>query len=180
MAVGADYSLRSQLPKPLMAPQSAPQAAAQPKRSFSPQRQLMVNDNALQSMQNNQRAAGIGTARMAVSDLDRAGMSRGKGQQYMGDIAEAGAVADGNNAADKAGMMAGLADANAQRAYEQNLQNEQLTYGGLLEGLRNTKAMANLSRMGNRQDIYEARRRGQFGLDQMQPDYSPLLYGLFR
>jgi hypothetical protein len=173
MAVGADFNLRSPLAKPLASPKT------QAPKSFSPQRQLMVNDNAVQSMQNNQLAAGAGTARAAMADLDRAGVSRGKGQQYAGDIAEAGAMADGNSAADKTGMMASLSNVNAQRNYEGNLKDEQLTYGGLLEGLRNSKSMERLSRMGNAQDIQEAIRRGQFGLDQIGLDYSPLLTRLF-
>lgn len=175
MAIGADYSLRSQLPKPLAAPKgpATPQAG-------SPYRAFAMNDSAVQSMQNNQRAAGVGAGQMALTSLDRSGVSRGRGQQYMADMAEAGATADANAAADRTGMMAGLADANAQRSYENTMASERLANSGLLEGLRNTKAMERLSGLGNRQDIQEAIRRGQFGLDQMQLDYSPLLYNLFR
>jgi hypothetical protein len=57
--------------------------------------------------------------------------------------------------------------------------NERLANAGLLEGLRNTKAMEQQQRRGWQQDLYEAIRRGQFGLDQQQLDYTPLLGRLF-
>jgi hypothetical protein len=178
MAIGADYSLRSQLPSPLAVPKGP--ATPQAKTQGSPFRPFAMNDKAVQSMQNNQQAAGAGAGRVALSSADRSGVSRGRGQQYLADLAEAGANADANASASKTGMMAGIADANAQRAYDNTRANERLSTSGLLEGLRNTSAMERLSGFGNRQDIQEAIRRGQFGLDQMQLDTSPLLAQLLR
>lgn len=179
MAVGADYSIRSKSPSGLTPPRG-PAAPQQSQPSGTPFRRYAMNDNAVSAMANNQRAAGVGAGRMALAESDRAGMSRGKGQQYLADIAEAGATAAGNNAANMTESGAGIADANAQRAFENTASNERLSNAGLLEGLRNNKAMERLAGRGWQQDIYEAMRRGRFGLDQQQLDYTPLLGSLFQ
>ena len=72
-----------------------------------------------------------------------------------------------------------MADSEANRAYSNTLERERTGNSGLLEGLRNSAAMEKLSRRGMSQNIYEAIRRGQFGLDQIGLDYSPLLQSLF-
>jgi hypothetical protein len=95
-------------------------------------------------------------------------------------MAEAAATSEANASADKAGMSAGIANANAQRSYDNTLANERITNAGLLEGLRNTSAMERLSGRDRAMNIQEAIRRGQFGLDQQQLDYSPLIANLFQ
>jgi hypothetical protein len=175
MAIGADPNLRSTQPTPL----ARPKGPATPQKG-SPYRPFAVNDNAVADYQNNQRAAGVGTGRAALSATDRAGVSRGRGQQYMANMAEAAANSEANASADKAGMSAGIANANAQRSYDNTLTNERITNAGLLEGLRNTSAMERLSGRDRAMNIQEAIRRGQFGLDQQQLDYSPLIGNLFQ
>lgn len=174
MAIGADNSLRFKSPSGLV-PTRGPAAPQQSQAAGSPFRRYAMNDNAVAAMANNQRAAGVGAGRQALSDSDRAGMSRGKGQQYLADIAEAGATASANAAANATEAGAGMADTNAQRAYENASANERLSSSGLLEGLRNTRAMEGQAGRGWQQNLMEAMRRGQFGLDQQQLDYTPLL-----
>lgn len=175
MAIGADRSLRSVTPSPLTPPKGpAKQQAGSP---FAP---FAINDNAVADMQNNQRASGFGAGRATLNEMDRSGVSRGRGQQFAADMAEASAVTAGNLAADKTGQMAELANANAQRGYRSALADEQVMNTGLLEGLRNASAMGRVARRGMAQDMQEAIRRGQFGLDQMQLDYSPLVSSLLR
>lgn len=176
MAIGADKSLRGYNPSPL----PPPRGPAKPQSGGSSYRQFAINDNAVADMQNNQRAAGVGAGRAALTEMDRGGVSRGRGQQYLSDMAEMSANVAGNAAADKTGQMAAFANANAQRAYDSALADEQVANKGLLEGLRNTSAMERLSRRGLTQNMNEAIRRGQFGLDQMQMDYTPLIANLFR
>ena len=175
MAIGFDPNLRSTQPSPLV----KPKGPAAPQKG-SPYRPFAINDNAVADYQNNQRAAGVGAGRAALSATDRAGVSRGRGQQYVANMAEAAATSEATASADKAGMSAGIANANAQRSYDNTLASERLTNSGLLEGLRNTSAMERLSARDRAMNIQEAIRRGQFGLDQQQLDYSPLIGNLFQ
>lgn len=171
MAIGADYGLPKQNPSPLRAP--PPGVSAQksaPSYGYMPP---MVNDNAVQSMVNNQLANG-GAGEMSLRSMDRAGMSRGRGQQYIADVAAAQSAAEGRSAAAQTEASAAGANANARMAYANTMRNEQLSNAGLLENLRSSSAMERLSREGWRQNMYEAMRRGQFQLDSLQPDYGPL------
>jgi hypothetical protein len=56
----------------------------------------------------------------------------------------------------------------------------QTTNAGLLESMRNAEAMERMAKRGWQQDLYESTRRGRFGLDQYQLDFTPLLSGLLR
>lgn len=171
--ISADPGLRYKQPSAIAPP--APQPA-QKSAGFRP---LAINDKALGSLENNQMAAGVGAGRVALSGLDRAGVSRGKGQQYAADMAEASSQADSQTAMNKSRQDAGMADSEANRAYSNTLANERTGNSGLLEGLRNSSAMEQLSKRGLSQNTYEAIRRGQFGLDQIGLNYSPLLQSLF-
>lgn len=177
MAIGADMSLPKSQPSPLRGLTAAPtKQQSSPSYGYRPP---MINDSKVQDVVNNQLAASAGAGRTAVQSMDRAGVSRGRGQQYRADMAEASADVGARTAAAKTEMGAAAANANAQAAYDNAMRNEQLSNAGLLENLRNNDFMERLARQGWRQDQNEARRRGQFGLDQIQLDYSPLLQGLF-
>lgn len=138
-----------------------------------------ISDGRVQDVVNNRRASSAGIALGAVRSADRAGVSRGRGQQYMGDIAQQGGDNEARNAAAQVEMGAAAQDAATRQAYEQAMNSERAASGGLLEGLRNNQAMENIARRGWQESSRQARRRGQFQLDAMQPDYTPLLYGLF-
>ena len=58
------------------------------------------------------------------------------------------------------------------------MQGEQMGNSSLLENLRHTNKMAGWERRGFAQNLTEANRRGQFGLDQLQLDYTPFLRSL--
>lgn len=156
-------------------------AAASPMRQtpMYSARPPAIADSTVQSAVNNQLVAGYGAGQMAMKDATRRGMSRGRGQQYYSNIAQESADAQAEAGAAQTAMAAANTNANAQQQYESTMRGEQLANASLLEGLRNTQAMERLARQGHSQALYEAMRRGQFGLDQQQLDYTPLLQGLF-
>lgn len=172
--IGMDRGLRSTSQQPLRQQPSAPMrqtpAAARPPG---------ISDAAVQGAVNNQLASGYGAGRMALSNQDRAGVSRGRGQQYYANVAQEGADVEGAANATKTMADASAANQNAAWQYDTAMRNEQLANQGLLEGLRNSQAMAQLANQQRGQQLYEAYRNGQFGLDQQQLDYTPLLQGLF-
>jgi hypothetical protein len=168
--LSADTGLRNQQPSPL-----APKKPA--KFGYMPP---MIGDSTLADAQNNTRAASAGVGRMALTQMDRGGISRGRGNQYASQIAEAGADAEARAGAANQQMGVDVANAAARQTYDYTMQGEQVGNSGLLENLRNQNAMANWQRRGFGQDMYETHRRGQFGLDQQQLDYTPFLQSLLR
>lgn len=175
MAVFADRSLPKQQPSPLAQPSRGPSRSVP---SFGP-RPPAINDSAVQSMVNNQRAAGAGQERAALMNMNRAGMSLGKGQARMADLAASGADAQSRVSAAGTEQAAATANANANRDYENTMRGEQIGNAGLLEGLRNSAAMERVQQQGWQQNLYEALRRGQFGLDSIYMDTSGLAARLF-
>lgn len=176
MAVFADTSLPKNLPSPLNPPKAArPQST--PKFAPPPP---MIADSAVQDSVNNQLAAAAGTGRAALSGMDRAGVSRGKGQQRMADMAEASADAQARVGAAKTEMGAAAANAGARQAYENTMRGEQIANTGLLENLRQANAMERIQKQGWQQDLNEAIRRGQFGLDSIYMDQTPIINALLR
>lgn len=171
MAVGMDRALHSQQPTVLRPTPKGPMR-------YGPSPPA-ISDGRVQDVVNNQRAASAGIGTGAMRQMDRAGVSRGRGQQYMADIAQQGADIQARSTAAQTEMGAEVANAGARQAYEQTMNAERTASGGLLEGLRNASAMEGLQRRGWQDASRQARRRGQFQLDSMQPDYSPLLTGLF-
>lgn len=171
MAVGLDSSLPARGASPLQPRRSAPMQAASPGLGRPP----AISDAAVQGAVNNQMAAGFGAREMALSDADRRGMSRGKGQRYAAQMAQDAADVKGSVGAAQTEMAAAAANAQARQAYDSTMRNEQIANAGLLEGLRNNDAMERLAGRNVQQDMYEAYRRGQFGLDQQQLDWTPLL-----
>lgn len=173
MAVGFDRALPRQQPSALGV---QPRGPMQRGPGLAPP---SISDARVQDVVNNQRAASAGIGTGAMRQMDRAGVSRGRGQQYAGDIAQQGADIEARSKAAQTEMGAAIANAGARQAYEQTMNAERTATGGLLEGLRNANAMENFQRRGWQDAARQARRRGQFQLDSMQPDYSPLLSGLF-
>ena len=174
MAVGMDVALPRQQPSPLRPPHRGPQQTGP---GVAPP---AIADARVQDVVNNQLAAAGQAAAGALRASDRAGVSRGRGQQYMADIAQQGADMQGRASAAQTEMGAAAANAASRQAYETAMTNERLAGANLLEGLRSAGAMEQLSKQGWQQALYEAMRRGRFGLDQQQLDITPLLQGLFR
>lgn len=172
MAIGADMTL-SAPKKPAPAPMR--REAARPSAGMPP----MIADSAVQDFTSNTLAGSAGSGALAMKEMDRAGVSRGKGQQYRADLAQAESDAAARSGAVKAEMGAAAANANARNAYDVMVQGERLSDAGLLEGLRASANMERLAEQRRQQELYEARRRGQLGLDSIYLDYSPLLQGLF-
>jgi hypothetical protein len=178
VAIGADLSLPKSQPSPLRGLTAQP-ARQQSSPSYG-YRPPMLNDGKVQDVVSNQLASSAGAGQAAMQGMDRAGVSRGRGQQYRADMAQAGADVQSRARAAQTEMGASAANANAQMAYDTAMRNEQLSNAGLLDNLRNNEAMERLAQQGRRQDLNETRRRGQFGLDQIQLDYTPLLGSLFQ
>ena len=168
MPIGADGMLPKRTggrPSPLTMPRQSPP---------------MISDSAVQSQANNIYAAGVGGGRTAMQAMDRAGISRGRGQQSRADTAEAlGGVQAAQSAYD-AEAGAAASNAKARYGYDAAMRGEQMGMAGLLEGLRNMQSGADMARMGFKQDLYEANRRGQMGLDSIYLDRTPLLGALLR
>ena len=166
--IGADKGLRS--PAPKRNPFTLGQPAPPP----------MIPDGAVQDQVNNLMAAGAGQQRTALTGMDRAGVSRGRGQRQMADYAAANANVQSRAGAAQAEMEAAGANAQARNAYEYARDSERQMGAGLLENLRNMQAMERLTKRGFGQDMYEVNRRGQFGLDQQYLDTNTLLSALLR
>jgi type IV secretory pathway VirB10-like protein len=176
MAVGADKSLPRERP-PVPRPNALAPSAGVPSAGPPAPR---VSDRAVQAMQNNQAAASAGARETTLQDMDRAGVSRGRGQQYYADMSQAIADEDGRAAAAQTAQGAEFANRAARSAFDDTIANERLANAGLLEGLRANTMRERAARAGWQQNLYEAIRNGQFQLDSMQLDYSPLMAGLFR
>lgn len=168
MAIGTDRGLPPRTggrPSPLAMPRQSPP---------------MISDAAVQSQTNNLYASGVGGGRTALQGMDRAGISRGRGQQMRADTAEALGDVQARQAAYEAESGAAASNAQARYAYDAAMRGEDIASQGLLEGLRNMRSMGNITRQGFDQDLYEARKRGQFGLDSIYLDRTPLLGALMR
>lgn len=168
MAVGADISRPQQAAsrgKPAVQQQASPASLGA----------LMVNDSAVADVANNQRAAGAGAGFAALRGMDRPGVSRGKGQQHLADIAEVEGIETGNAAANATESGAANANRDAVLGYRNAMANERLTNQGLLEQLRSNRASERLAHQGYGQNLNEAMRRGQLQLDSMYLNYAPLL-----
>jgi hypothetical protein len=137
-----------------------------------------IGDRYVNAQTNNQRASSAGQGQVAMQNMDRGGMSRGRGQQSRAETAQALGDVQGNQQAMQTEMGAANANARNQLAYQTAMRGEQLGNEGLLEGLRNRQAMERQANQGWNQDAYEAQRKGQFGLDGIQLDYSGMLNGL--
>lgn len=170
MALGADTALPSSTKSPLRSP-SVPKFGAPPPR---------VNDGAVADMRNNFLAGAAGAGRMAMQGMDRAGVSRGRGQQLRSDMAQAGADVEASTNAARVDMDAANANARAQQAFETTMKGEQLGNQSLLEGLRMSGMRERFAKQGWQQDLNEAMRRGQFGLDSMYLDPGQLVQWMFR
>lgn len=176
MAIGADLSLPKSQPSALRMP-----APMRPQSQPTVSRPPMIADSAIQSAVNNQLEAGAGAREVARQTLDRtAGLSRGKGIEYAADIAQSDADAKARAGAAATEMGAASSNAASQFAYDKAMGDERLMNAGLLEGLRHSSSMESLNSRGLQQQLMEAMRRGQFGLDQMQLDYSPFMASLLR
>lgn len=177
MALGSDGRLGAapRMNTTMSPPRQSPSGGVSRRYSGAPQ----VDDGAVSAYANDRMAQAAGAAQGAVQSMDRAGVSRGKGQRYASEFAEASADADAR--ADVAKMQLGVAQQNAtaRQAYQNMKANERLNTEGLLENLRSNQANERMARQGWGQDLYEAVRRGQFGLDQMRLDMSPLWQRLF-
>lgn len=168
MAIGADTSLPGNTKSPL---RGTPAFGAPPP---------MVNDGRVADQRNNLLAGAAGAGRSAMQGMDRAGLSRGRGQQLRADMAQAGADVEAATAAQQTEMGAANANRAARQAYDTTMRGERNANAGLLEGLRASNVRERLARQGWQQDLFEAMRRGQFGLDSIYLDTSPLLDSLLR
>jgi hypothetical protein len=140
----------------------------------------MINDSKVADRTNNILAGAAGAGRSAMQSMDRAGISRGRGQQLRADMAQAGADVQAATGAAQNEMAAGDSNARARYAYDTTMRGEQLGNAGLLENLRASKAREGIAKQGWQQDLVESMRRGQFGLDSIQLNTSPLVNWMMR
>lgn len=186
MAIGSDYTLGGGTfapGRPSAAPPESPLRPQRPVAGAAKTNQYApapggIGDDISQTAENNAMAAGAGAGMAAMQGMDRAGISRGAGQRSRAAVVQAGADIGGRMQSQQ--IQQGIASANAknQQNYEHSMRMEQLGNQGLLEGLRSQGARERLAGRGWAQDIYEALANGQFGLDQMQLDYSPFIRSL--
>lgn len=180
MAVGMDLALPSTGKAVLRQPaaQRPPQSkGASPAYGSRPP---SIQDSATQSLANTLSASSYGAGQMAKSDMDRAGVSRGSGHGYYGDIAQASADAKAQASAAGAELEAASLDAKARSDQENTLRAERTANAGLLETLRNSASSEGLAARERDQGLYEAIARGMFGLNSMNLDTTSLLEKLLR
>ena len=95
-------------------------------------------------------------------------------------MAQAGADVQAATGAAQVEMGAADANARARQAFDTTMRGERLANTGLLENLRASGVRERLAKRGWQQDLMEAIRRGQFGLDSIYLDRSPLIDSLLR
>lgn len=171
MAVGMDMKLTRMEP-----PARRPTVSAPAPQAMRPP---AIADAAVQGAVNNQLAAGFGARELTLADSDRRGISRGKGHYAAASAAQDSADVKAAVGAAQTEMGVAATNAAARQTADSMMASERLSNANLLEGLRSASASERLARQGWQQDLYEAMRRGQFGLDQQQLDYTPLLRPLF-
>lgn len=176
MAIGADLSLPSTSKSPLR-PGAQPAAPKTPAFGAAPP---MINDAKVADQTNNMFAGAAGAGQAAMQQMDRAGVSRGRGQQFRADMAQAGADVQAATGAAQVEMGAAEANNRARQAYDVTMRGEKLGNDGLLENLRSATKREQIAKQGWQQDLYEAMRRGQFGLDSIYLDTSPLINSLLQ
>jgi hypothetical protein len=116
---------------------------------------------------------------MTLQDMDRAGVSRGKGHQLRADMAAAAQNSANRADAMRAEMGASQANTSAAQQYDAMRNSERLESQGLLQNLRDSERQERMARKATAMDEYENWMRGQFNLDSMQLDTTPLLRQLF-
>jgi hypothetical protein len=173
MAIGVDNRLKSNVYKK-GSPLDPPDAPKGKGRSFAPQ----IADSAVSDQANNILASSAGGSRMAMQGMDRAGVSRGRGQQYRADYAQAAGDTQARLGAAQTAMGAASANAQARQAYQSERDALGMNSAGLLESLRSSSASQGMARRGMEQDTMETMARNRFGLDSIQLDTSPLLQKL--
>jgi hypothetical protein len=129
--------------------------------------------------QSNNLYAQSGGREMTLRGMDRAGISRGKGQRLQADMAGAAQDSSSRAAAMNNEMGAGQANVGASQQYDAMRNSERMASEGLLQNLRDSQRREQTARRSAGMDNYETQMRGQFNLDSMQLDYTPLLRQLF-
>lgn len=178
MAIGIDNRLKasgSLLRSPLApkspAPQKTPQYAPMPP---------MVSQGAVDDVNNNLLAGVAGAGRMAQQQMGGRGISVGRGQQTRADMAEQMAAVKAQQQAQQNNMDAAAGNQMRRFAYDTAMRGEQIQNQGLLNSLANANRSERLSMKGFDQNLEEARRRGQLGLDQIYLDRTPLFQSLLQ
>jgi hypothetical protein len=173
MPLAMDSKLPSQSRSPL---RSGPASA--PAMSRNTRMAPRINDRSVADQANNLYGR-TGAREMKLQSMDRAGISRGKGQKYRAEMA--GAMQDSQNRADamQAEMGASQANAAAAQQYDAMRNSERMNNQGLLQNLRDNQRQARSARQSAGMDAYETMLRGQYALDSMQLDRTPLLGALF-
>ena len=178
MAIGTDNRLKSSLVSPLSKKPKAPMKTPPRKTpAYSPMMKL-VDQGAVDDVNNNVLAGAAGSGRMAMQDMAGRGLSAGRGQQARADMAQENAVADAALKASQNNQQADQQNKRKKLAYDTALKSEDLANQGLLQQLRMSGFGEDLARQGFEQDMIEAKRRGQLGLDSIFNDFTPLLRGL--
>jgi hypothetical protein len=138
----------------------------------------LVNQGAVDDMNNNVLAGAAGTGRMARQSMAGRGLSSGQGQQYRADLAQGSAEADASLKSNQNNQQASQQNKLKQLAYDTAMKSEDVSNQGLLQQLRMGRFAEGLAQEGFAEDLSQARRRGQLQLDSIYNDYSPLLRGL--
>lgn len=139
-----------------------------------------ISDSAIQSQANNTLASSAGAGRASMMGMDRAGISRGRGHQSRADMSQAMADVQSQTQAASQTQEALNSNAAARLSYDNLRRNEDQQNAGMLDRVRNAREMTQLARKGLGQNMTEATARGEFGLNSIYLDKSPLLSALLR
>lgn len=140
----------------------------------------MVNQGAVDDVNNNVLAGVSGAGRMATQQMGGRGISMGRGQRARADMAQAMANAKAQQQVQQNNMSASAENRARSLAYDTAMQGEQIQNQGLLDSLTSARRNEQMNRVGMGQNLSEARRRGQLGLDQIYLDRTPLFQSLLQ
>ena len=135
MAIGTDNRLKSSLVSPLSKKPKAPMKTPPRKTpAYSPMMKL-VDQGAVDDVNNNVLAGAAGSGRMAMQDMAGRGLSAGRGQQARADMAQENAVVDALKASQN-NQQADQQNKLKKLAYDTAMKSEDLANQGLLQQLR--------------------------------------------
>lgn len=178
MAIGTDNRLKSSLVSPLRKqPKASMQNAPKKTPAYAPPIQL-VDQGAVDDVNNNVLAGAAGSGRMAMQNMAGRGLSSGRGHQARADMAQAMADTGASNKVAQNNEQVSQQNNLKKLAYDTAMKSEDLMNKNLLQQLKMTRTGESLANQGFEQNLIEAKRRGQLGRDSIYNDFTPLLGGL--
>lgn len=152
-------SLSMSRPLAQLSPKPSKQSTPYPK---PPQ----INDSAVSSAANNQQAMATAQGYAGSDRVGARGVSKGKSQNYYDDYTQKMANVGGQMQAAQTNQQASNANTMANYQAEMLHKNEQLGYGGMLEGLRQINKQGQLQNQAMGNQYRNMMHQNAFNMDQ--------------